>query len=438
MKAKIVIITSKYLHAFMEETVLGVKQDCDIQILEYNNFYHAIELYKEYEDQADGFMISGKAAQTVILKAFPEHRKPIVSFEASQVSEYRLFLELLLEDRQLDTRRIILDSMIPVTEDASVDYLLSYPIPFHIKNMIMDWLTGSSLEEIAGVEAQIVERITELWEGKKIDLVICHYGSIVPVLEQYRIPYRYSGPTREYLYSLLESLLSEIELKHLHDNLTGVIGVSAYSGDGQLISEKKMQEILISIKNDFALDVVFQEEEGYYYIFTTLRVIEHITDRFRKCSIRFKLKKEYDIEAYVGYGIGYNVTMAKGNAKDALKEAVFSKGCFVVDEQHNVLGPLDARNYFEVKTEMSDEVFRTADRCKLSSITIQKLLSIIEMTGSNRITQQNLAEHLGVTPRNASRILNNLVKGEAATVAYTKSMTSKGRPVKVYELNIKV
>lgn len=437
MKARIVIITSQHLYVFVKEAMTGIKKDCDIQILKYNDFHHAIEIYREYEDHADGFMLSGKAMFAAITKAFPNKKKPIVSFEASQIDQLKLLLELFLEDRQLDPKRVILDFLIPISDDTSVYQWLFSPFSDHIKDRVLSWLEKSSLEDLSIAELQIAEKLIDLWETDKIDYVICHYGSIIPILEQHKVPYRYSTPTRESILTVLESLLSQIELRRLHDNLTGVIGISACMEDGCKVSDERMKEIFFQIKNDLALDVVFQKEGGYCYIFSTLRVIEHITDHFRKCSIRFILKKKYHIEAYVGYGIGYNVTMAMGNARAALREALFSKGCFVVTEQNKVLGPLDSENNFEVKVKMSDEIFKIADCCKLSSITIQKLLSIIEMTGSKKITQQNLAEHLGVTSRNAGRILSNLVNGGVASVAYTKSMSSKGRPVKVYELNIK-
>lgn len=437
MKTKIIVITSQYLYEFVREALSEERTDCDLQIVEYENFYHAAEIYREYEEQADGFMISGSSARTAIVKAVPECKKPIVPFEASAVSEYRIFLEEFIKNRQLDARKVIIDSMIPIYADASLDHFLFRTPPFQNKEVIMKWLESITLEEISNIETTIGERLVDLREAGKADLVICHYGSIIPVLEEHGIPYRYSGSTEAYIHSLLETLLSQIEQKRLHENLTGVIAVAAYDENGQAVPGERMKEVLFHIKNEFALDIVLHEEEGYYYIFTTRRVIEHLTDGFHQCSIRFALKKQYNIEAYVGYGIGYNITVAKGKSRDALKEAVFSKGCFVVDEQDNMLGPLDAGNYLDVRVDVSDEVFKTADRCKLSSITIQKLLSIVEMTGTNRITQQNLAEHLGVTARNASRILGNLVKGGAASIVYTKSVTSKGRPVKVYELNLK-
>lgn len=421
---------------FVRDALSDVDAQCDIQIVEYDNFYHAIELYRQYEEQVDGFMVSGKSVQAAITKAVAEQKKPIVSFEASVVGEYRLLLEEFLKNRKLDTRRVVLDSFLPIYEDASVEYFLYHMEPFKNKDMILKWLDSISLEDIADVDKKVAGMLTKLWDEGKIDMVICHYGSVIPVLEQHKIPYRYSGPSKEDIRQLLSYLLSQLKEKHLHENLTGVLAVSGVSENGRDVPGERMKEVLLDIKNDLVLDVVLQEEGGYYYIFTTLKVIEHLTDGFHNCGIRSLLKARYNIDAYIGYGIGYNITAAKGNARDALKEAIFSKGCYAVDEKNNMLGPLGAGNYLGMKVDVSDEVFKTADRCKLSSITIQKLLSIIEMTGSNRITQQNLAKHLGVTSRNAGRILSNLVKGGAASMVYTKSLTSKGRPVKVYELNL--
>ena len=48
------------------------------------------------------------------------------------------------------------------------------------------------------------------------------------------------------------------------------------------------------------------------------------------------------------------------------------------------------------------------------TLTIQKLISIVKMNGSYEITTNELANHLGVTVRNANRILRNLENGGAA------------------------
>ena len=47
MKQKIVIITSKYLHPFVEKAFEDFKEDCTVTIADYTNFDHIIENMKK-------------------------------------------------------------------------------------------------------------------------------------------------------------------------------------------------------------------------------------------------------------------------------------------------------------------------------------------------------------------------------------------------------
>ena len=56
MKQKIVIITSKYLHPFVEKAFEDFKEDCTVTIADYTNFDHITDIYRKYEKTADGFI----------------------------------------------------------------------------------------------------------------------------------------------------------------------------------------------------------------------------------------------------------------------------------------------------------------------------------------------------------------------------------------------
>ena len=49
MKQKIVIITSKYLHPFVEKAFEDFKEDCTVTIADYTNFDHITDIYRKYE-----------------------------------------------------------------------------------------------------------------------------------------------------------------------------------------------------------------------------------------------------------------------------------------------------------------------------------------------------------------------------------------------------
>lgn len=48
MKQKIVIITSKYLHPFVEKAFEDFKEDCTVTIADYTNFDHITDIYRKY------------------------------------------------------------------------------------------------------------------------------------------------------------------------------------------------------------------------------------------------------------------------------------------------------------------------------------------------------------------------------------------------------
>ena len=81
MKQKIVIITSKYLHPFVEKAFEDFKEDCTVTIADYTNFDHITDIYRKYEKTADGFMISGTTAwqqSNIILENFRNQSSPFM------------------------------------------------------------------------------------------------------------------------------------------------------------------------------------------------------------------------------------------------------------------------------------------------------------------------------------------------------------------------
>lgn len=438
MENKIVVITSKFLHEFVTNAFERIHPDCMIETVTYPDFSHIHEIYKKYENEADGFLVSGRIARDAIIKTIPDHKKPIVSFETDSAGLYRQILELFVEKRNLDIDRVVLDFLFTTHNDASVGYflnILNLPI---IDEELDKWIDGAGQNDIKDIEKVIVRKIKKLWDDKKIDSAICLYSTIIPELESYGIPCKYPYPEDSKLKSLLEFVLSQSELNNMRENLPAVFIVS--SSDPSINDQSEfriaLKNALLNIKANLALDMILQEEENGFHIYTSLGCIDYITNTQKVCHLSISLKEDYDLSVVVGYGIGRNITSAKTHAEQALKEALFAKGSFVVNENHSLIGPLNKDQYLEIRRNLSEDILKTAERCKLSTLTIQKLKTVLDAKGINKLTAQEIADRLGMTVRNANRILNNLEKGGSAHIAYTISSTSKGRPVKVYELNI--
>ena len=68
--------------------------------------------------------------------------------------------------------------------------------------------------------------------------------------------------------------------------------------------------------------------------------------------------------------------------------------------------------------------------------TFNKILSVQKRTDNYSVNASVLAEWLKMTPRNARRILNNLVEHGIAEVIGEEAPSSKGRPRNIYRVKL--
>ena len=140
----------------------------------------------------------------------------------------------------------------------------------------------------------------------------------------------------------------------------------------------------------------------------------------------------------IGYGVGATVPHAFSNVQIAVREARISEQSFVLDNSGNLIGPLNAGDRMVVNTNAVANIGILSKRCKLSTLTLQKLMAYMDSIGTNNITTQELAQRFSITIRNANRILTNLCKGGVATPVYTQTSHSRGRPIQVYHINFDI
>ena len=98
----------------------------------------------------------------------------------------------------------------------------------------------------------------------------------------------------------------------------------------------------------------------------------------------------------------------------------------------------DERYQLEALHRARIPISQIARQCSLSTLTIQKVITILSNSGSDKLTVPDLASRMSTTVRNANRIMLNLCKGGAAAPVYTQITHSRGRPVQVYQLNINI
>ena len=436
MPVKLLFITSHYFYQPTVDALARLNIPCEIKVIPYDDFGHISAIYGMYADQYDACLTSGIVAMNAIRMIYPHPPKPLTYFQVSENGLHRDILKVILETQNMDLSRIAMDFMVAVGDKYSVADFLKVDELYQVYGQNTFLTQQIGIQTGCTVEHIVLEKITKLWDEHAIDLVICQYSSIVPMLQERGIPFRCPFVSDHRLNSIVQEVLVKLELHNLHDNHPAIIQVfPRHNTDVSTQNIHSLYEILQSYISRNLIDCVLQENSSCCVLISSLRILRFLTDDFQKCRICTLLEQEVDYSISVAYGIGTTVSHAMNNVQIASKEAKLLGKSFVVDSNGNLIGPLNSEQRMVIAANSLPDAADIARRCNLSAMTIQKLMSIVQNNGSNKITTQDLAARLDTTVRNANRIMQNLCKGNIAKPVYTQSTHSRGRPVQVYALD---
>ncbi len=144
-----------------------------------------------------------------------------------------------------------------------------------------------------------------------------------------------------------------------------------------------------------------------------------------------------DLPTHIGVGFGATALAAEKNAQLALLHAKQTgvSNAILVNDEGVMEGPLytpDSITY-QYRTE-NKEMNQLLRKAGVTITTYNKLLSVQKNLGQNCISAVEAAEWLGMTQRNARRILSDLEKNGLAELTGEEAPASRGRPRKVYRL----
>ena len=436
MSAKLLFITSHYFYQPTVDALARLDLPCETKVIPYDDFGHVSAIYGMHADQYDACLTSGIVAMNAIQMVYPHPSKPLTYFQVSENGLHRDILKVILETQNMDLSRIAMDFMVAVGDEYSVaDFLKVDELDrVYGQNTFLTQQIG--IRTGCTVEHIVLEKIIKLWDEGVIDLVICQYSSIIPMLQARGIPFRCPFVSDHRLNAIIQDTLIKLELRSLHNNHPAIIQIfPRHSADVTKQHIQTIHSLMQTYISTNLIDCVLQESSSCCVMISSLGILRFLTDDFQKCHICSWLEQKLDFSVSVAYGIGTTVPHAMNNVQLASKEAKLLGKSFVVDSNGNLIGPLNSEHRMVITANSLPDVAEIARQCNLSAMTVQKLMAIVQRSGSNKITTPDLAGKLDTTIRNANRIMLNLCKGNIAKPVYTQSTHSRGRPIQVYALN---
>lgn len=141
----------------------------------------------------------------------------------------------------------------------------------------------------------------------------------------------------------------------------------------------------------------------------------------------------------LGIGFGYTPGEARANAGLALKKAVLrEESCtYIVHNINSITGPVNfVRPQSKKVKEEQRQLRELVERTGVSAIKLQQLILMIEQTEKSLFTAAELAEHLHISLRSASRLLTTLEESGLACLSGQTITGTAGRPGNIYRIFI--
>lgn len=415
--------------------------ECDLSFIVYKKWKDLPSIYLSVRDDFDGFCTTGFSTNTILQELDGKNVKPLQAIMVRSSEYYKEFFKILSSNRNADLSRIILDfSLIENQAPLSVeDYIKSN---FVVEKQRYRLYENYSVEQMKLASMLIVQKAKELYENNKMDLLILRHSSLVEDIERENIPYTFVYPEAENVYDTLNILINEIKLKKMDNALPGVIYVSCDDLNRVSINEVSevsidMQRALLDFNKKNMTGFFIQKCPSGFEIFTSRHIIHKITGSFTSCPLTKAIYGALGVKAYVGYGIGKDLVQAKSNADKAVKLSRSKKCGYLVMEENNPIelsgSSADADG---PASETNKQALYAAKKSGLSISTINRVLSVLDIMGTNEITTYELANALQVTIANANRFMNALEKAGLAKVISRKNAIGKGRPSRVFRISI--
>ncbi len=429
MKLKFGVIASEahlnYLLTIEEE----IKDICEIKYLIYQNFTEVADLYMDNEDIMDAFIVSGSLVNASIEKNVKDIKKPIYVLDDVEQMFYKTMLKLLIDNPNLDFSRIYID-------------LASFPSP---DNDIVNLFTGESKPYFLPIlystsehaENIILNNHINLWNEGKIDLSITVVGSIVSELNKRGIKNYFIHPSYEYARSLFDKAINEISLSILRDHKTAIAKVSLMDQNNNenndfLKLEKNIMEFLD--KNQLVYKLI--KNDTSFEICISYKDFLSLTNNISGCYLLNYLEAKMNSEVKIGWGSNLELYKASLNATFAHKQSLSVEGScsFYVDDNYNVIGPLNKSYILEVNSQVDPRILSIANNIGINNINLQKIASYAKIVASNKFSSLEISKCLSITIKGANRILNNIEAAGYSESIYEKIDANKGRPTKFFIL----
>ena len=444
---KIAIICTEYLKDYISHAVqdLNLDREASIEIFIYYNYTHIVDIYHKIENQFDGFITSGPGPTHALEKSVA-NCKPVRYFDCSECSYYKTFFEVIYKYQDWNFEHgyfDFCDYLCPGQESSLVQRLKD--------GTFKEWLEENSRhmsqmspEALLKSTGDKLQRHIELWNSGKIKYSLSRMSHIMPQILDAGVDCHYISFSYEDIQLCFHKLVQDLLVSELKDSRPAAIEILLHTGEGDAPAFEHaidiLGKLLTAFNQKFVCEFIINETKYGFRISTNYKTVEKLTDHLTCCHLREYLEENSQLSFSLGYGLGQELLHAESNAIDAARESKMNgqKNSYLFCEDRTLIALFGKGEDFTIDGPVTPYMREIATRTGLSTLTVQKLISALRITGTKDVTTLELSRVLHITIRSVNRLLGTLVKYNLAKSLYVRQTNTRGRPSKVYQIELDI
>ncbi|MBS4912595.1 MAG: hypothetical protein KHZ77_00315 [Veillonella sp.] len=406
----------------------------------YENTSEIPHIIQSEMDVVDGWIFSGETPL--------EHAKPYMSKETPAVScnlngleIYRYLLQCLALSKHHELR-------------VSIDLPL---IGVKIWNTVIEE-SGISFDKVHLVsydsmhidenDANVATEHKALWDAGKIERVLTSSTKIRKELERLNIPVIQMHGSNFTIHNALLKLKEKRMQRRLVENEVALMRIETIDIEKLMVTSTgslqfqmlmlRLKEKILELCQELQGSYMVEKENGRFEVFATRGIIERNAHKIRNAIEDIRLSLTIDVMA--GIGFGYVAFDAQRNAWRALsygKQQEPRQAMVAIDMNNNIKENMGTEHPLTFTSSLENpDILKRLESVGVGTRNYMRIWAIAQKLGHG-FTSNELAQQMGVTDRNARRIIKNLLAAELVICVGEEALTTRGRPTKKYSMNPK-
>ena len=285
-----------------------------------------------------------------------------------------------------------------------------------------------------------------LWQAGKIERVLTSSTKVRQTLERLHIPViQMHGSTFTIRNALLK--LKERRMhQHLIESEVALTRIETVNMEKLLLASSgplqfqmqllHLKEKILELCQNLHGSYLAEKDNGRFEIFASRGIIERNAGKIRKAieDIRLNL----NIEVSAGIGFGYTAFDAQRNAWRALsygRQQDPRQDVIAIDINGNIQENLGTEHPLTFTASLENpEILSRLESVGVGTRNYMRISAIAKKIGHG-FTSSEIAQQMGVTDRNARRIIKNLLTAGLVICVGEESLSTRDRPTKKYRMN---